>query len=334
MNDAADPFDERIATPYRQIVHVLGTGISAASNSRELLRMLDHAFARLPKHRLGRQRRGLQLRLVLRPQVFRKPYRAPPVPRMHAGAGVLMGVVDADNFAVISPATGSATVSVSRDLLRFPYHLRYEVLEFALLTLVARVQGLVPLHAGCVSLGERGLLLNGSSGSGKSTLSAACAAGGFDLLAEDAVFVDPRTLRATGCATFLHLGADSLRFVSDPQLRAAFREAPRIVRRSGARKFELDVRETHLPVAKRPPRLAALVVLSSTRARGSKLLVPISPFERDRVLRRDQPYASAQSTWRPFVERMATLPAYRLNRAPHPEEAVEALRTLLENDRL
>jgi hypothetical protein len=56
-------------------------------------------------------------------------------------------------------------------MLRFPYHARYELIEFAVFTLAARAQGLVPLHAACVGEEGRGLLLMGESGAGKSTAS-------------------------------------------------------------------------------------------------------------------------------------------------------------------
>jgi hypothetical protein len=63
---------------------------------------------------------------------------------------------------------------------------------------------------------------------------------------EDAVFVEPTSLRATGCANFLHVGAETVKFVNDARLRARIRRAPVIVRRGGARKFELDVRTSGL----------------------------------------------------------------------------------------
>lgn len=329
MSEASDPFGERVRTPHRQVLHVLGAEVLVTTNSRELLGLLDHAFARLPRHRLRARTVRLQLRLLLTSgRAIRG--REPPGMRLHSGPGVLMGMLDADNFAVVSPDTRSAFVSASRAMLKFPYHLRYELIEFALLTLAARAQDLVPLHAACVALRGHGLLLDGATGSGKSTLSAACIAAGFELLAEDGVFVDPLTLRATGCATFLHLRADSLRFVRDAQLRDAFREAPGIRRRSGARKFELDARAARLRLAAQPPRLAALIVLSTAPARGRPLLVPLSRVLLKRIVRRHQPYAAGQSQWRDFVDRLATLPAYRLLRPEHPDEAVQALRELLE----
>jgi hypothetical protein len=325
-----DPFREHLPAPHRCVVNVLGTQVLARSNSRELLALLEHAFGALPRHALRSRPARLKLLLTLSPSTLRLPGREPPELRLHSGPDALMGVVDAENFAVITPGTRSAFVAVGTAMLAYPYHLRYELIEFALLTLAARVQELVPLHAACVSLGGRGLLLDGETGAGKSTLSATCIASGFDLVAEDGVFVDPATLRATGCATFLHLRAESLRFVRDAWLRERFRAAPRIRRRSGACKFELDVRSGRLALAPRPPRLAAIIVLSTSAVRAGPLLAPLTHTQTRRFLKRDQPYAAGLPQWPAFLDRIESIPAYRLLRPKHPDDAVRELRALLE----
>ena len=100
---------------------------------------------------------------------------------MSAGAGWLCGVVDAANYALVCPAGRSALVSISTSMLRHAYHARYELLEFAALTLLGRGMPLVPLHAACVGVRGAGVLLIGDSGAGKSTLCAAALASGWDL---------------------------------------------------------------------------------------------------------------------------------------------------------
>jgi len=65
---------------------------------------------------------------------------------MLSGPGFLAGAPHSSNFVVLAPAERSALVAVSPQMLRFPYHTRYELIEFAVFTLAARVQGLVPLH--------------------------------------------------------------------------------------------------------------------------------------------------------------------------------------------
>src|SRR3546814_20581659 len=92
-------------------------------------------------------------------------------------------------------------------MLDWPYHLRYELIEFAVFLLAARCQRLVPLHAACVGRGGRGILLLGASGSGKSTLVLHSLLQGLDVLLEDAVFVQPDCMTSTGWANFLHFRA-------------------------------------------------------------------------------------------------------------------------------
>src|SRR4029079_19173948 len=110
------------------------------------------------------------------------------------------------------------------------------------ITLATRSQQLVALHAGCVGAEGRGVLLLGPSGAGKSTLALHAALGGLEFLAEDSVFVQPRTLRATGLSAHVHTRQTGLRLIADPAVRRALRRAPSIRRRSGVRKHEFDLR--------------------------------------------------------------------------------------------
>ena len=185
-----DPFNERSRRIFRRRIGLLGAKFEFQSNSARLLRLVDDAYARLPAHRLSRHSPVIRVSMQLR-EGSRLASREPPQLRTQGGGGLLCGAIDADNFAALSPATRSGLIAVSREMLRFPYHARYELLEFAVFTLASRVQGLVPLHGACVGSKGRGLLLIGESGAGKSTLMLQCMLQGLDLLAEDAVFVEP-----------------------------------------------------------------------------------------------------------------------------------------------
>jgi hypothetical protein len=334
-NLRSDPFGEWHNARLRRSLWVLGARLRVTSNSRHLMRLFDDAFGGLPPHRTGatpaRQRLHLHLQLDGPARRRRRQPHMPPRLRLRSGGGMLMGAYDDDNFALINPAGGSALVCASPELLASPYHLRYELIEFAVMTLVPRVQGLLPLHAASVVWNNRGVLICGDSGAGKSTLSIACLEQGLALLAEDGIFVHAKSLRATGCGNYLHLGAESLRFVRDPRLRAQFRAAPLIRRRSGARKRELDARASGLKLARSAPRLAALVLLSRRKSGSQELLRPLSMKAARASLRRLQPYAAGQRGWAEFCSRVARLPAYRLMRGPTPEHGAVAVRSLLED---
>jgi hypothetical protein len=196
-------------------------------------------------------------------------------------------------------------------------------------TLAARVQGLVPLHAACVGRGSRGLLLMGPGGSGKSTVALQCLLQGFDFLSEDSVFVAPDSMLATGVANFLHVRSDSLRWLARGRDVTAIRKSPVIRRRSGARKFEVDLRRGDHRLAASPLKIVALVFLSQQSAGGRPLLKSLPKSALLANLTTAQAYAANQPEWSTFSKSVSGLDGFELRRGRHPLEAVAALRELL-----
>ena len=322
-----DPFAERARVRAPVSRQLLGGRFHFESSSAELLSLVHWAYGGLPEHAFTKRSPHFTVRLVLNgagPQARRGA--RPPELTLMGGAGVLGGVSGAASFVALSPEAGGALVAVSGAMLKYPYHVRYELLEFAVFTLAARAQRLTPLHAACVSLHDRGLLLMGASGGGKSTLALHCLLRQLDFVSEDAVFVTPG-LRATGVANFLHVRPDSLRWLSKQQAQM-ISTSPSIRRRSGVRKFEVDLRREHYRLAARPPRLSAVVFLSA-RPGGRTLLRPLSGADARARLWAAQPYAAAQSTWNPFVSSMQELGGFELRRGRHPQEGAEILHELL-----
>ncbi|MFZ0499976.1 MAG: hypothetical protein WAM52_12645, partial [Steroidobacteraceae bacterium] len=307
---AADPFKEHAGGLLRVRHQVLGGAFEFASDSPELMRLVRWAYHGLPRHRLSVSPPRMVVRLMLGGPAAGEPRRrdtrgrrdrAEPAPfAMLSTPGLLCGASPSSTLAVMSAEQRSALIVVPRQLLRFPYHLRYELIELAVFTLAARAQGLMPLHAACVSHGPRGLLLIGDSGAGKSTAVLHCALRGLGLVSEDSLFVAPRSLLATGVANFLHVRRESLRFLSAAQARLIHR-APIIRRRSGVRKFEVDLRQKPFRLAARPPEIRALVALSARSAGREPMLVPLAPGAALAQLRRSQPYAASQPGWQTFT---------------------------------
>lgn len=331
-----DPFGERRRALLREHLQLLGGRFQFESDSRRLMGIVRHAYARLPPQRLGRRAPRFRVRLALTPGTAHRGRRGEPPPvRPLAGAQLLCGALDGGSFVSLSPRQRAALLVVSQDLMRHAYHVRYELLEFAVYVLAARAQALVPLHAACVGRAGAGVLLVGASGAGKSTLVLHCLLAGLDLLAEDSVLVRPASLRASGVPTFLHLRPDSLRFLGRAERRSVRRCAAMIRRRSGVAKLEIDLRGRR-PVGAARGRLArsalkvgAVVFLSARRAADDALLVPLA---RSSVLERlaaSQRYAATQPGWREFRSRVARLPAYELRRGLHPRAAAAALARLL-----
>jgi hypothetical protein len=323
--EALDPFGERRRARYHWRAHLLGAPFRFESEDARLHALVRQAFAALPAHRLQPHAPLLRVRLALLPD---KPARGVPPVATRAAPGLLLGAAAGSALLAVAPREHSALLAVPEHLLASAYHLRYELLEFAVYLLAARAQKLVPLHAGCVARAGRGVLLVGASGAGKSTLTLQCLSAGMDFLAEDSVLIEPRSLRATGLASFLHLRADSLRFV-DARTAGTLRAAPVIRRRSGIRKYEVDLRLAPYRLIAAPPRIVATVLLMPTPPAARCRLRALGGRALSAAMHREQPYARGQPRWRDFLRRITRLPAFALYRGRHPQQSVAALEALL-----
>ncbi|HEX2011948.1 MAG TPA: hypothetical protein VJN44_13520 [Roseateles sp.] len=324
-----DPFGERSPGRLSRKIQVLGGNFEFRSDSTALLDLVDLAYRGLPAHGMpdGAPDFLIELRLTDGPSL--DGLDEPPEARMLGGAGFLGALMDASNLALAFPAARRGLVAISPELLRFPYHARYELLEFVVFTLASRAQGLVPLHAGCVGAQGMGALLVGESGAGKSTLALHCMLQGLDFLTEDAAFVAPQDLLATGVANFLHLRFDALAFLEDAELRDRVRSAPIIRRRSGVEKYEIDLRQDWAASAPAPLTLAHIVFVTREPAGDNAILTPL---DHEQVLARfirSQPYAAHQPNWPLFAEQASRLHGHELRRGAHPRDAAAALRELL-----
>jgi len=332
---SADPFQEHGSRLSPGRIRLLGCDFEFETDGPGLRRIVDWAYAGLPRHKLSSSVPRLKVRLARAPRDSgsggrRKAVRS-EIPRieMLSGADFLGATTSASDFVVLSPAQGTGLIVVSPRLLRSSYHVRYELLEFAVFTLATRVQGLIGLHAACVGRGGRGLLLMGDSGAGKSTAALHCLLRGLEFLSEDSVFVAPDSLLATGIANFAHVRRDSLRFVPR-EARALIRRSPVIKRRSGVEKFEIDLRRPEFRPAPRPLEIAACVFMTAERAGGAAPLA--APLRRAELLERlqaAQPYAAHQPGWMRFRQRMTGIPAFELRRGGHPEQTVGELEKIL-----
>jgi hypothetical protein len=324
-----DPFLEQAPRLKRGPLQLLGGRFQFESNSEALLRIVDEAYAGLPAHRLSTAVPRMTVGLHL---TSREPrdQREPAPLRLLASGEFLGAATPRSNFVAINVADRSALVTVAAQMLRFPYHLRYELLEFAVFTLATRVQGLVPLHAACVGKGGRALLLMGDSGAGKSTISLQALLQGLEFVSEDSTFVAPGSMLCTGVANFLHVRSDAVRWVDGAAAAATIRKSPVISRRSGVRKFEVDLRRGRFPLAASALELAAVVFLSAQAADHRALLQPLSRAEILRRLVRLQPFAANQAGWSVFCRKVARRGAFELRRGHHPLEAARTLHDLLE----
>lgn len=330
----SDPFGERAPVLARGPVNLMGGRFQFESNSKELLALVDAAYAGLPGHLFSPTPGTFRVKLMLTPAPVKSVRRTergrepPPISMLH-GPGFLGSATPSSTFVVLSPGERTGLVSVSAEMLRFPYHVRYEVIEFAVFTLACRAQGLVPLHAACVGLDGRGILLMGPSGAGKSTVALQCLLEGFEFLSEDSVFVAPDSMRATGTANFLHVRADSLRGLGESGTRSIIGASPVIRRRSGVKKFEVDLRGGKFHLAKTPLKIAGVAFLSSRSAGKGPQLRPLSESDTRARLKREQAYGASLPQWRAFNRKLLRAGGVEILRGSHPSTSVAALRSLL-----
>jgi len=331
LDASANPFREQACRGDSVHKQILGARFRFESSSRALLDLVEAAYGDLPQHQLTPVIPEFHIQLRVLPAQTPAPPAEPPSPQMQSGAGLLCAVMDASNYVILAPEQGRALIVASENMLGCPYHLRYELIEFAVFSLATRGQGLIPLHGACVGRAGRGILLLGASGSGKSTLALHGLLQGLDFLAEDAVFVQPESLLATGVANYLHVQGDALRFVDDKAHRHWISHAPIIRRRSGVEKFEADLRAGPGRLAGAPLELAAVVFVSGETANDPDVLLSLVPrCELAARLSVDQPYAAGQPGWLQFEQRLLQLGVYELRRGHHPRASVDALRQLLD----
>jgi hypothetical protein len=319
------------ACPLSATKRVLGGVFRFESNGRDLIGLVEAAYGGLPPQTFPDVIAEFRVEMRLLPRRAKAWAIEPPAPRIRQEGDRVRAEIDASNYVVIDPARRRAQVVASEDMLQHAYYLRCELIEFAVFILAARGVGLVPLHAACVGRHDRGVLLLGGSGSGKSTLALHGLLRGLDLLAEDAVFVQPSHLLATGVPNYLHLRSDALDSMENGVIRNWVAHAPVIRRRSGIRKFEIDLRRKYGRPATRPLALVGAVFVSAQPAdRPDGLWTRLGAHEASCLLDADQPYAPSQPGWRRFKQEIIDRGVHQLRRGRHPRDSIDALCRLLD----
>lgn len=128
-----------------------------------------------------------------------------------------MRLVDVGIAARCDPASASARILVREDDARAVHLASHLFFSLCLLELL-RARGRYSVHAACVALEGRAVLLAGPSGAGKSTLSLACARAGWSFLGDDVVLVSAGGKSDLVVRAFpdeIDLTEESLRFFPD-----------------------------------------------------------------------------------------------------------------------
>jgi hypothetical protein len=108
----------------------------------------------------------------------------PPRPTYRVLENTLLITADADNAGVAQFPRGKTRMVVSSAAVAYPAYFSQTFLEAAAISHIwTRLT--TPIHAACVAIAGRGVLLCGDSGAGKTSLSYACARAGWQFVSDD-----------------------------------------------------------------------------------------------------------------------------------------------------
>jgi hypothetical protein len=185
-----DPLGFDLPLPLRSRYYPMGFPLDLATNSEEILAAADRIWEQFPAN-------GRESAATLRVVVENRDARVPVQPSMPRGQNHLVTIIHGpDNFALCDLAQSFTFVCLTQDVARDHSYIRYHFLEPAGYMMIDALH-LSPVHASCVALNGRAVLLCGDAGAGKTSLAYACARKGWTYLSDDAThIVRNRTDRA------------------------------------------------------------------------------------------------------------------------------------------
>jgi len=181
--------DVHIELRQRTTCYPLGFPLEVASNCEKVLAAARQTWAGYkPLFKAW----PMQLRIAVNES---EDHDCPPHPTCRLDHHLVTNVADSNNYIVHDISQGFSYGCVSGASLEHRGYFRYFFLESAALCHIAN-RFATPIHAACVELDGRGVLLCGDSGAGKSTLAYACAQSGWSYITDDCSFlVNDRTDR-------------------------------------------------------------------------------------------------------------------------------------------
>ncbi len=160
----------------------LGFPAEVRTNSEEILCLFEQAWGWLERKF---KTEPIEVHVLL---TEAESTECPPTPVHRLMQPLLIGTADAHNYSVVDLDHNRTLITVSRAALRHTRYLRHFFLDSAATSHIA-TRHATPVHAGCVALDGRGILLCGDSGAGKSSLSYACARAGWSYITDDCSFL-------------------------------------------------------------------------------------------------------------------------------------------------
>src|SRR5438270_68430 len=177
-----DPVYAHVELKHRAMFHPLGFPLELCSNVEEVLVAAGESWNGFPALFKGWP---IQLRVYVHGS---ESTECPPMPVCRQQRHLIANVADAHTYSINDIAQGFTYVYLPSAALSYSSYLRYFFLESSAMCHIAN-RFTTPIHAACVELDGRGVLLCGDSGAGKSSLAYACAQAGWTYISDDASFL-------------------------------------------------------------------------------------------------------------------------------------------------
>jgi len=321
---AADPLGHTAPLDHRARFPLLGKPLEVRSNSAAVIAAAERAFHgwRALDPKLIDPVEPCIVNVVVHPQAHGMESAArntPFIVRVHSQCLV---ATDGASLLTAQLDRGFALGFVTPELVADEARLCYNVLELLALSMVAW-RDRTPVHAGAVVRNGPAVLLTGHTLAGKSTLCYACLRDGFQLLAEDVVYVSRQSgMRLWGVPWRIHLLPDAVR------LFAELANIPAVLQPNGKRKLAV---ETASFGADRPRCYVerALVCVVERQGGSASVLEPIDPCIPVMLLSHDREAGfDLYSDTRAVAESLVANGAYRLRVGSELAGAVALLKEL------
>jgi hypothetical protein len=292
-----------------------GFPVEVKSNSRRVLEQFEMMWGKFDKqHDTEPIRCEVQL-------VESSLTECPPEPTYRVMLPLMIVVADVDNYSIVDLDEGRVRMTISDAALRYPLYVQYFLLGMPVSCIATRCS--TPVHAACVALDGRGVLLCGDSGAGKSTLSYACARAGWTYMGDDSSF-----LLNGGTKRVVTGNCHQVRFrPSAVELFQEIGDAEITPRAAGKPSIELPT--APMGIACAPTMRVDFIVFLNRRA-GTEQLVPYSK-DVARLFMRQILFGPADSLALQYeaIERLLTAPVFEL-RYTGVHWAIDRLRTLVQ----
>jgi hypothetical protein len=173
-----DPLMWGVELPLHGMFYPVGFPVEITTNSSEVLAAAEASWGQFAK---SFSTSPIQIRLGVLPSAATV---CPPAPFPRGQRNLITMIANQENFVALDTREGFAFGWLSEAAVRDRAYLRYYFLEATVWILLDSLY-LTPVHAACVALDGRGVLLCGDGGAGKSSLSYACARNGWTFLCDD-----------------------------------------------------------------------------------------------------------------------------------------------------